>query len=96
MSRYAVDKVMRSVIQQRPMKEAFVADAAAFLAGFDLEPAESRALIERDFTALYSMGGHPFLLVTFIGSISAPEERAARMAAYQRSLAALGYPDYGT
>jgi Aromatic-ring-opening dioxygenase LigAB, LigA subunit len=96
MSRYAVDKVMRCVIQQRPMKEALLADPATFLAGFELEPAELRALAERDFTALYAMGGHPFLLVTFIGSISPPDQRAANMLAYQRSLADLGYPDYGT
>jgi hypothetical protein len=95
-SRYAVDKVMRCVIQQRPMKEAFLADAAAFLKAFELEPAESRALLERDFPALYKMGAHPFLLVTFIGSITQPDERHARMAAYQRSLADLGYPDYST
>ena len=78
------------------MKEAFLADAAAFLGTFELEPAESRALLERDFIALYKIGAHPFLLVTFIGSITPPDQRAAQMAEYQKSLVGLGYPDYST
>jgi|GEM_PF-828950 hypothetical protein len=96
MSRYAVDKVMRRVITDPQAKETFLARREEFLAGFELDDDERRALTEDDLTALYRMGAHPFLIVGFGGSITPPAERHARMTAYQKSLAGLGYPDYST
>jgi hypothetical protein len=96
MSRYSVDKVMRSVITNPQAKESFLARREEFLAGFELADDERRALTGNDLTALYRMGGHPFLIVGFGGAIAPPAERHARMTAYQKSLAGLGYPDYGT
>lgn len=96
MSLYAVDKVMRELIQLQPARDAFAADAEAYLKDRDLTSAEHAALVARDFTALYSLGGHPFLLVGFVATQSPPAERGTAMAAYQHSLVKLGYPDYST
>ncbi len=96
MSRYSVDKVLRRVITDAQAKESFLAGREAFLAGFELDANEHRALTEVDLTALYRMGAHPFLIVGFGGATAPPAERHARMDAYQKSLAGLGYPDYST
>jgi hypothetical protein len=95
-SRYSVDKVMRENVQNADARAAFASDPGAFLAGRDLTDAERQALIARNFTELYRMGAHPFLLVGFVGCLSRPEDRFATMDAYQKSLADLGYPDYST
>ncbi|MGA2393849.1 MAG: hypothetical protein ABSH03_10950 [Candidatus Lustribacter sp.] len=96
MSRYAMDKVFREVITSNAAREAFAANAESYLAGRDLTPDERQALITRDFTTLYKMGAHPFLMVGFVATQSPPAERGKAMAAYQQSLAELGYPDYST
>lgn len=96
MSRYAIDKILRELITNETACAAFAADAETYLAGRDLTPDERRALIARDFTTLYTMGAHPFLMVGFVATQSPPPERGKAMTAYQRSLAELGYPDYST
>lgn len=96
MSRYAVDKVMRELIQNAAAREAFGSNAAAYLEGRDLTDEERSALIERSFQTLYTLGAHPFLLVGFVATQSPPAERGSAMAAYQQSLADLGYPDFST
>jgi hypothetical protein len=96
MSLYALDKVMREVIQHETARATFTADAQAYLKDRDLTAAERTALIARDFTTLYSLGGHPFLLVGFVATQSPPAERGKAMARYQQSLVNLGYPDYST
>jgi hypothetical protein len=96
MSLYALDKVMREVIRLADAREAFAANAEAYLDGRDLTPAERSALVARDFQTLYLIGGHPFLLIGFVATQSPPPERGAATAAYQQSLAGLGYPDYST
>jgi hypothetical protein len=96
MSLYALDKVMREVIQRADAHEAFSANAEAYLEGRDLSAGERSALVARDFQALYTLGAHPFLLVGFVATQSPPPQRAAATAAYQKSLADLGYPDYST
>lgn len=96
MSRYAMDKVFRELITDPAACAAFGADAESYLNGRDLSSDERRALIARDFTTLYKMGGHPFLLVGFVATQSPPAERGKAMAAYQQSLTDLGYPDYST
>jgi hypothetical protein len=96
MSRYAMDKVLRELIKSNGAREAFAADAEQFLEGRDLTPEERQALIARDFTTLYTMGAHPFLMVGFVGTQALPAERGKAMADYQQSLVKLGYPDYST
>jgi hypothetical protein len=96
MSLYAVDKIMREVIQNAAAREAFAADAGAYVKDRELTAEERSALIARNFQALYRLGGHPFLLVGFVATQSPPPERGAATAAYQESLAGLGYPDYST
>jgi hypothetical protein len=96
MSLYAVDKVLREIIQLAAAREAFAANAEAYLDGRDLADAERAALIARDFQGLYRLGAHPFLLVGFVPTQCPPAERGAAMKTYQQSLAGLGYPDYST
>lgn len=96
MSRYAIDKVLRELITGGAAREAFAANAENYLNGRDLTLTERQAIIARDFTTLYKMGGHPFLMVGFVASQSPPAERGKAMAAYQQSLVELGYPDYST
>ena len=96
MSLYALDKVLREVIHAAAAREAYAADAQAYLNGRDLTATERDALVRRDFTELYRLGGHPFLLVGFVATQYPPAERGAAMAAYQKSLDGLGYPDYST
>jgi hypothetical protein len=96
MSLYAVDKIMREVIQHSAAREAFAADPKTYVKDRDLTAAERAALIERDFTTLYSLGGHPFLLVGFVVSQAPPAERASAADKYQATLVKLGYPDYST
>jgi hypothetical protein len=96
MSRYAMDKVFRELITNDAAREAFTSNAESYLEGRDLTSDEREALIRRDFTALYKMGAHPFLIVGFVATLSPPAERGKAMVAYQQSLVELGYPDYGT
>jgi hypothetical protein len=96
MSLYAVDKVLREIIQNPAAREAFGANAETYLEGRELTAGERAALIGRDFQGLYCLGAHPFLLVGFVPTQCSPNERAAAMKTYQQSLAGLGYPDYST
>lgn len=96
MSRYAIDKVLREVITNNASREAFAADPERYLEARDLTSDERQALLTRDFTTLYEMGAHPFLMVGFVATQAPPAERGKAMAAYQQSLVDLGYPDYST
>jgi hypothetical protein len=96
MSRYAVDKVMREVIAHPTARDAFSSNPEGYFEGRDLTVLERAALVARDFQTLYTLGGHPFLLVGFVATQFPPAERGAAMAAYQQSLTELGYPDYST
>jgi hypothetical protein len=66
MSRYGVDSVLHKVMVDDESRAHFRRDPERMLnSGFDLEPDEFRALVERDYGALYRDGAHPFLLVTW-------------------------------
>ena len=74
---------------------SFVADAAAFLGGFDLTTEERQALLGRDYAALYQMGVQPFILQTLAHKLSG-EPFMRFIGRYAALLAGLGHPDYET
>lgn len=65
MSRYALDKVLWTYARQPDFKAAFDADPASAISGKELDPAETAALIARDYRAIFQLGAHPFLLYSF-------------------------------
>lgn len=61
MAGYALNKMVHDI--QFPEKRArYEADSEAFLAGYDLEEDELRAVREGDIRALWQMGVNPYLL----------------------------------
>lgn len=61
MSGYALNKMVHEI--QFPEKRArYEKDPEAFLAGYDLEEDELRAVREGDIRALWRMGVNPYLL----------------------------------
>jgi len=93
-SRYAVDKVMRELIQDERAVAAYVADTPAYLAGRDLSAEERAALLGGDYATLFRLGAHPFLLWAFTRAVlphggPTPQE-------YTAALLPLGTPDFAT
>ena len=93
MSRFAVDKVLRQVIIDEAGASSFEKDRDAFLAGFELDDDELKALRDLDYKTLYSKGAHPFLLNSFLMRVW-PGDRRAFMAEYRENVAQFGYPDF--
>ena len=94
MSRYAVDKVMREVIQDESALAAYLADTPAYLADRDLSAEERTALLGGDYATLFRLGAHPFLLWAFTRAVLPnggpnPQE-------YTAALLPLGTPDFAT
>jgi protocatechuate 4,5-dioxygenase alpha chain len=46
----------------RQLREQFKEDEASVLDRYELKPEERRAILDRDFKALYELGVHPYLL----------------------------------
>ena len=65
MSRYAVNKVLWEVARDDEKAAAYQGEPELFLADRSLTPEEHRQLLERDFSAMFAAGAHPFLLFTF-------------------------------
>jgi Aromatic-ring-opening dioxygenase LigAB, LigA subunit len=98
MSRYEVDKVLRAVAREASARSAFLADPGAYLEGRDLTAEERDALHQHDYTTLYRLGAHPFLLWPFTTKLAAEQGRAGRevMREYMAAITPLGRPDYTT
>ena len=98
MSRYEVDKVLRAVAKRDDQRAAFLADPAAYLEGRDLTDAERDALLRHDYTTLYGLGAHPFLLWPFTAKLAGVEGRRGGeiMREYMAAITPLGRPDYST
>ena len=98
MSRYEVDKVLRAVARNAEARSAFLADPAAYLEGRDLTDEEREALLRHDYTTLYGLGAHPFLLWPFTARLAAEQGRTGRevMREYMAAITPLGRPDYST
>jgi hypothetical protein len=93
-SRYQVDKVMRELIQDEAAASAFRADPDGYVVGRDLTAEERAALVACDYTTLYSLGAHPFLLWGYVRAARPTDDLSARE--YAAALAPLGAPDFGT
>ncbi|HEY7065366.1 MAG TPA: hypothetical protein VII06_28065 [Chloroflexota bacterium] len=98
MSRYEIDKVLRAVARDASARGAFLGDPGAYLEGRDLTVEERAALRERDYTTLYRLGAHPFLLWPFTAKLAAEQGRTGRevMREYMAAITPLGRPDYTT
>ncbi len=95
MSLYQVDKIMREVNLESDALQAFSADRAAFLEGRDLSAAERESLLTGDSAALYAMGGHPLLLMSFVQRTTSGD-RGGALRAHVGAIQSLGSPDFTT
>ena len=95
MSRYQVDKLLRTIARNEHGKEEFTKDPAAFLKDADLTDVERQALIEKDFRTLYGLGAHSFLLFAFVMSVF-PGDRKKLERDYCEAIVPLGRIDYST
>ncbi len=95
MSLYQVDKIMREVNLESDALQAFSADRAAFLDGRELSAAERKALVELVSAALYAMGGHPLLLMSFVQRTTSGD-RGGALRAHVDAIQSLGSPDFAT
>lgn len=87
MSKYMIDKFMRSVEMSDAAVSEYVADPAAFVEAWLAEPSgpdaptddralttdERDAFAEVDHEALYALGAHPYLLWHFIEAVRTHE-----------------------
>jgi hypothetical protein len=93
-SRYAVAKVMREMIQDESAVAAYRADTPSYLANRDLTDEERTALLSGDYATLFRLGAHPFLLWAFTRAVlpnggPSPQE-------YTAALLPLCTPDFAT
>jgi len=95
MSRYQVDKLLRTIARNEQAKGEFIKDPAEFVKEADLTDAERQALIEKDFRKLYGLGAHSFLLFAFVMSVF-PGDRKNLEREYCEAIAPLGRIDYST
>ena len=65
MSAYALQKMIRDINRDPELRERYFSDAGQVLAGYALSDAERRAVLARDFGALYRLGVHGLLLRPF-------------------------------
>ena len=62
MSEYELNRAIHHIYTDRELTKAFEAGDTAMLAGFDLGADERRALVEKDFPAMWALHAHPVLL----------------------------------
>lgn len=97
MSLYQLDKAIKLMTHNEdpaPFQE-FLRDPGHFAGRFDLTENERTALLNKDATALYSMGVQPFILMMFAAKTSG-EDPMAFMPKYMEMLKPLGHPSYET
>jgi hypothetical protein len=96
MSKYEVNKVMRSVVLMTIEEfENYKQDRSAMLEGHDLTGEERVALINVDYVSLYASGAHPFLLNGFTFR-AWPGDRAQLRKEFGVNIEPFGYPDIST
>lgn len=79
MSRYQLQKLCRAVNRDPAARTRYMDDRTAFVADFELDDAEKRAVLDLDIDALYDLGVHPLLLrpFTIINGVSQDDYIAA-------------------
>lgn len=95
MSRYSVNKVVRQLILSKDARARFLEDAGAYLQERGLTTEESQWLEELDYTKLYSIGAHPFLLWNFVALVARGDRNELRTR-YIAAIKELGFRDYST
>lgn len=65
MSLYQIQKLIYDVNRNPERREAYRADAAAFVARYELSAEEQAAINDLDIRKLYQFGVHPLLLRPF-------------------------------
>lgn len=108
MSAYMMNKFMRAVEMSDDAVRGYVADPAAFVAGWlggapgpDQRPddrvltaAERAAFEARDYGALYALGAHPYLLWHFTEAVYIHETSWPELnERYREAVRPHGYPD---
>lgn len=112
MSRYHINKLMTFVDDADARVKEFQADPASFIERWEARaaasrlpvanggvftPEERRALIDRDYGALYAMGAHPYLLLHFARALDVILEGTTWMEFIIRYRAAVtphGFPSF--
>lgn len=59
---YSLHKLLWELRRDPVLAERFRANPSEVLAGYDLAPADSTAMMARDFRTLYERGANPYLL----------------------------------
>ena len=103
MSKYQLNKALRALTfnADNGPRERYKADAAAFVAEYELTAEEQRALAEKDVSTLYAMGVQTFLLVPFAQWIWDCQFKSFQdLLVFQKTFSALvephGWPDTTT
>jgi hypothetical protein len=98
MSRYQIDRVLKDVGTFEPHLKRYLEDPAGYLDGMDLEPAEREALAACDTASLWTLGAHPFILLSFVRNIGIARGRppAEVIRDYKAAIRPLGRPDYAS
>lgn len=107
MSRYVVNKLMRTVNMDPVSLADYRADGPGYVRAFraaqraagheDLTENEVGALERYDYGALYAMGAHPYLLWSFIEAVLVPPmARAELVQSFREAATPAGYPDCAT
>jgi hypothetical protein len=107
MSRYMLNKFLRTVEMSDADVRAYVADPVAYVAGWlqgaaaphrsaddrVLTPQERRALETKDYAELYRLGTHPYLLWHFTEAVHPDVPWPELVERYRAAVAPLGHPD---
>jgi len=94
MSRYVVDKVCQRIAVHDDQRDRFLESPETYLGQFALTDDERGWLLNRDYGALYAMGGHPFLLWGWAQRVD--PDKSTLLGRYTQAVAPHGQPDYST
>src|SRR3954453_4993820 len=98
MSRFIMDRVLKDVGTFQPQLKRYLEDPSGYTDGMDLEPAGREALEACDTGALWTLGAHPFILLSFVRNIGVARGRppAEVIRDYKAAIRPLGRPDYSS
>jgi hypothetical protein len=111
MSRYMINKLLWEVERSEESLRAFIENSIGFIdrwertepsppcpSGGTLTSKERNAFESWDYSSLYGMGAHPFLLWQFARAVWVPSRMEAEefAAAYRTAVAEHGHPDFTT
>jgi hypothetical protein len=96
-SRYGVNKALRDMLLNPAVRQRFVGDPEADLAGRPFLTDQERAALRTvDYATLYGLGVHPFLLFGWTIRVRRPTDLRAFIQEYRAAVGPYGYPDFAT